>query len=499
MSGRHGHRGGTPVRSGRHDEDADLPDSLVDAFASRLRGELIRPGQRGYDPARELWNGMIDRYPAMVARCADEDDVVAAVDFARDNGMLVAVRGGGHGVAGHAVCDGGLVIDLSGMRGVDVDPEARTAVAQGGCTLGDVDRETQRHGLATPLGVVTQTGIAGLTLSGGMGWLRRKHGLSCDNLLSARIVTADGRVLVADGNHHQDLFWGIRGGGGNFGVVTSFTYRVHPLGPEVFVCFVFYPAARAKDVLRACERHLAQRPDDFAPIAILGKVPEAEEFPPDAYGKDFAALLAPYPGDPAEGERLLRPLREITDPICDLSATMPYTRAQSILDEDYPDGWRYYWKSMNVPALSDELIERLAAHAAASPSPRSTLDIWYQGGAMARVGEEETAFANRDAPYLIGIEGNWEAESDSAQNVAWVHDTCADLHPFSAGGVYLNFPGFLEEGERLLREGYGRNYERLSAVKATYDPGNLFRLNANVKPRQTGAVTDGGDPRDRRP
>ncbi|WBB58344.1 FAD-binding oxidoreductase [Streptomyces sp. WMMC500] len=483
MSGGHGPRGGTPTTRERRGGEADVPSSLVDAFASRLRGRLLRPGEPGYESARELWNGMIDRRPALVARCAGDEDVVAAVHFARDNGLPVAVHGGGHGVAGHAVCDGGLVIDLSEMRRVDVDPEGRRAVAQGGCTLGDVDRETQRHGLATPLGVVTQTGIGGLTLSGGMGWLRRKHGLSCDNLLSARVVTADGRLLVADGSRHRDLFWALRGGGGNFGVVTSFEYRLHPVGPEVFVCFVFYPAARANEVLRACERYLSERPDDFAPIGLLGKVPEAADFPREAHGKDCAAVLAPYPGDPAEGERLLRPLREIADPIRDLSGTMPYEEAQAILDEDYPDGWRYYWKSMNVPELSDALIERIAAHAAAAPSPRSTIDVWYQGGAMARVGEQETAFANRDAPYLVGIEANWEAEADSAENVTWVRDAFADLRTFSAGGVYLNFPGFLEEGERLLREGYGVNYERLSAVKAEYDPANLFHLNPNIKPK----------------
>ncbi|MGP3979648.1 FAD-binding oxidoreductase [Streptomyces sp. KR80] len=465
--------------SGEH----TLADAVVEEFASRLRGRLVRPGDSGYESARELWNGMIDRRPALMARCGGDEDVVAAVDFARDNGMLVAVRGGGHGVAGHAVCDGGLVIDLSGMRGVDVDPEGRRAVAQGGCTLGDVDRETQRHGLATPLGVVTATGIAGLTLSGGMGWLRRKHGLSCDNLLSARVVTADGRLLVASESQNQDLFWAIRGGGGNFGVVTSFEYRLHPIGPEVFFCFVFYPAARAKEVLRSCERYLSQRPDDFAPIGILGKVPETGDFPPEAHGQGYIALLAPYPGDPAEGERLLRSLREIADPIRDLSGTMPYTEAQAILDEDYPDGWRYYWKSMNVPELSDELIERLAEHAATAPSPQNTIDVWYQGGAMARVGEQETAFANRNAPYLLGIEGNWQEAAHSAKNLAWVREAFTDVGSFSSGGVYLNFPGFLEEGKQLLHEGYGRNYERLTEVKARYDPTNLFRLNANVPPK----------------
>jgi FAD/FMN-containing dehydrogenase len=464
--------------------ETELPSPAVDDLASSLRGGLTRTGDPGYEPARQLWNGMIDRRPALIARCAGAEDVVAAVNFAHDHQLLLAVRGGGHGVAGHAVCDGGLVIDLSEMRGIDVDPEGRRARAEGGCTLGDLDRETQRHGLATPLGVVTKTGIAGLTLSGGMGWLRRKHGLSCDNLASAQVVTADGSLLTAGEGENEDLFWAIRGGGGNFGVVTSFEYHLHSVGPEVFVCFVFYPADRAREVLRSCERYLSEAPEEVAPLGILGRVPEAEEFPPGSHREPYVALLAPYGGDdPAEGERMLRPLREIAEPIADLSGAMPYTEAQAVLDEDYPDGWRYYWKSVNVSELSDEVIERLVGHAAAAPSPHSTIDVWYQGGAMARIGEEETAFANRGEPYLLGIEGNWERERGSDQNVAWVREVFADMRSFSGGGVYLNFPGFLEEGEELLHEGYGKNYERLAEVKARYDPTNLFRLNANIEPR----------------
>ncbi|WP_220136206.1 FAD-binding oxidoreductase [Streptomyces himalayensis] len=459
----------------------------VDEFASRLRGQLVRPGEPGYDEAREIWNGLIDRRPALVARCDGDEDVVAAVHFARDNGLPLAVRGGGHGVAGHAVCDGGLVIDLSGMTAVDVAPERRTARAQGGCTLADVDRATQRHGLAAPLGVVSATGIAGLTLSGGMGWLRRMYGLSCDNLVSATVVTADGRLLTASEGENDDLFWAIRGGGGNFGVVTSFEYRLYPVGPEIFFCNVYYPADRAAEVLRSCEQYVSKAPDGVGPLGVLGRVPAIEEFPAEAHGEPFVAVLALFPGDPAEGEQALRPLREIAEPICDLSGALTYVEAQTVLDEDYPDGGRYYWKSLNVPELSDTLIERLVEHAAAAPSPASTVDVWYQGGAMAQPADEDTAFANRGVPYLIGIEGNWEAEADSAANVAWVRDTFAGLRPLSAGGIYLNFPGFLEEGEQLLREGYGPNYERLAAVKAVYDPGNLFRLNANIAPKKPAA------------
>jgi FAD/FMN-containing dehydrogenase len=461
----------------------ELRSRAVDELASSLRGELIRAGDPAYERARQIWNGMIDRRPALIARCVGAEDALGGINFAREHELPLAVRGGGHGVAGHALCDGGLVIDLSEMNRVDVDAEGRTARAQGGCTLGDLDRATQRHGLATPLGVVTETGIAGLTLSGGMGHLRRKHGLSCDNVVSAEVITADGSRLTASQDENADLFWAIRGGGGNFGVVTSFEYRLHPVGPEVFVCFVLYPGAHATEVLRSCERYLGDASEDASPLGVLGRVPEAEEFPPESHGEPYVALLALHPGDPIEGERILGPLREIADPIADLSGIMPYSDAQAILDEDYPDGWRYYWKSINVTELSDAVIDRLTEHAAAAPSPDSTLDVWYLGGAIARVGEQETAFANRSEPYLVGIEGNWEAPSESDQNVAWVRDVFADMQAFSEGGVYLNFPGFLEEGEGLLRGGYGPNYDRLVEVKTTYDPKNLFRLNANIPPR----------------
>lgn len=462
--------------------EIDLPSEAVEDLAEKLRGELIQPGDGDYEPARRIWNGVIDRRPALIVRCRSAGDVATAVRFAGEQGLLVAVRGGGHGVAGHAVADGGLVIDLTEMRAVEVDAEGRSARAEGGCTLGDVDRETQRHGLAAPLGVASETGIAGLTLSGGMGWLRRRHGLSCDNLLSAEVVTADGSLLTASESENEDLFWAIRGGGGNFGVVTSFEYRLHPVGPEVFLCFVLYPADRTREVLRACDRYVADAPEEVAPIAVLGRVPEADEFPPEAHGDPFVALLAVHPGDAEEGERVLLPLRELGDPIGDVSGALPFTDAQRALDEDYPDGRHYYWKSVNVPELSDAVIDRLVEHAAVAPSPLSTVDVWYHGGAMARVGERETAFGNRSAPYLLGIEGNWDGDGGLDENVAWVRRAFDDMRELSDGGVYLNFPGFLEEGEDLVREGHGQNYTRLVEVKRRYDPTNLFRLNANIEP-----------------
>jgi FAD/FMN-containing dehydrogenase len=461
--------------------DSALDEAVVEQFASRLRGGLLRPGDAEYEEARQLWNGVIDRRPALIARVADEADVVAAVNFARENDLLLAVRGGGHNVAGTASVDGGLVLDLSTMKSIDVDPERRTVRAGAGVTIGELDEETQQHGLATPMGVVSETGIAGLTLNGGIGHLRRKHGTSSDNLVSVDLVTAEGRSLTASEEENADLFWGIRGGGGNFGVVTSFEYRLHPVGPEVMFCFVLYPGDRAKEVLRFAEEYVAEAPDEVSPLGVLGRVPGVEDFPEEWHGEQYVALLAMYAGGVEEGEEALKPLRELGNPIADLSGPMPYTEAQKILDEDYPDGWRYYWKSVNVEGLEDGVIEALMEHAEAAPSDHSTIDVWFQGGAMGRVGADESAFGDRSAPILLGIEANWEAGEDEA-NIAWARACYADMRRFSGGGVYLNFPGFLEEGQGLMRDAYGENYERLVALKDEYDPTNLFRLNQNIEP-----------------
>jgi FAD/FMN-containing dehydrogenase len=369
------------------------------------------------------------------------------------------------------------------MTAVEVDPGARLVRAQGGCTLGHVDRATQGHGLAVPLGVVSRTGVAGLTLSGGMGWLRRAHGLSCDALLSATVVTADGGVLDVDAVRHPDLYWAIRGGGGNFGVVTAFTYRLYPVGPEVFFCNVYYPAAHARRVLRHCESFLAgTAAGGTAPLAVFGRVPPDPELPAHLHGEAFVALLALFPGGPEEGERALRPLREAAEPLFDLSGVTTYLAVQSLLDEEYPDGGRYYWKSVSLPALTDDLIDGLRDHAGRAPSDASTVDLWFQGGAMARAPQEGTAFTGRESPYLVGIEGNWSDQAESERNIAWVRETFAALRAFSSGGIYLNFPGFLEEGDQLVRESFGPHYERLTEVKSAYDPGNLFRFNANIGP-----------------
>ena len=461
---------------------AALGEAVVERFGSRLRGQLLRPGDAGYEEARLLWNGLIDKRPALIARCAGVADVIDSVNFARENDLLVAVRGGGaqrrwkrrrrRWPRHRPLADEG---DPGRPRAAH-DPRRRRGY------LGGIDRETQVFGLATPLGVVSETGIAGLTLGGGIGWLRRKYGLSSDNLVSVDVVTADGRFLTASETENEDLFWGIRGGGGNFGVVTSFEYRLHPVGPEVMCCFVLYPGDRAREVLKFCDEYVAEAPNEVSPLAFLGRVPPVEIFPERWHGEPYVAILVVYVGDVEEGERVLRPLRELGGPIADLSARMPYTEAQAVLDEDYPNGWHYYWKSVNLDGLGDEVIERLADHAGAAPSEHSTIDVWYQGGAMARVGTSESAFGDRSSPILLGIEANWEDPQEDEANLAWVRSCFSDMRRFSDGGMYLNFPGFLEEGEQLLRDVYGENYERLVALKNKYDPTNLFRLNQNIKP-----------------
>jgi FAD/FMN-containing dehydrogenase len=448
--------------------------SVLEKGIDGFGGEVVARGDARYDEARALWNGLIDKQPTVLLRARTADDVVAAVRFARAQDLPVAVRGGGHGVAGNALRDDAVVIDLSAMKDVTVDPDARSARAGGGATLGELDRATQAFGLAAPLGVVSQTGIAGLTLGGGMGWLRRKHGLACDNLVSLEVVTADGRVLTASEDENADLFWGLRGGGAGLGVVTSFEYRVHPVGPEVMLLFVFYPGERAGEILGRLDELAAAAPEGLAPLGFLGRVPHVEDFAESDHGRPYVAILAPYAGPVAEGERVVAPFRELGDPIADFSGPTTYLEAQSTLDADYPDGGLYYWKSADVERLDAEVIERLTASAASAPSDESTIDVWFHGGAMTRVAPDATAFGARQA-YLIGVEANWNDAATSEANVAWARDAVAALEPYSTGGAYLNFPGLFEEGEELLRASHGAaNYERLVALRREYDPTGLF-------------------------
>lgn len=450
----------------------------------RLGSNLLESGDAGYDEARAVWNGMIDRHPALIARCATADDVAACVDFANENPMVVAVRGGGHNVAGHGTCDGGLLVDLSLMRHVQVDPKARVARVQGGATWADVDAATQAYGLATPGGVVSETGVAGLTLGGGFGHLRGLHGLTCDNLEAAHVVTADGRWLRVTETENEDLLWGLRGGGGNFGIVTSFELALHPLGPQVMFLAVFHDGDLAEDALRLYRDFVAAAPDELSTIAFLGQVPPGNEaFPRKARGRPFVAFVGVYAGTVGAGERVVRPLRGLAEPLADFSGPQAYTQAQRFFDEEYPARtMRYYWKSTNLVSLDDEAIRRIVEHGLRQPSPHSTTDLWNIGGAVKRLGNGSSAFHGRDAAFLLNPEANWTQAADDTTNIAWVRDFVAAMEPWSDGGRYLNFAGFQEEGEAMMRTAFGPHFARLVELKRKYDPSNLFRLNQNVAP-----------------
>src|SRR5262245_44043985 len=456
--------------------------TAIDTLAARLAGELVRPGDAGYDEARSVWNGMIDVRPEAVVRAATVDDVRAALALANESGLPLAVRGGGHNVAGFGTVDGGLVIDLSPMRSVSVDASARRVRAGGGATLADLDAASQAHGLVVPAGVVSETGIAGLTLSGGLGWLRRKWGLSADSLVGATLVTAGGEVLEVDEETDPDLMWGLRGGGGNFGVVTELVFDAYALGPEVAFAFALYPLDSARHVLAEHERLVEEAGDAVSTIAVLGHVPPLDDYPSEIHNEPYVAVLGMYAGPADEGEAALRPLRELGDVLGDFSGPMQYVDAQKIYDADYPAGHRYYWKSTNLERLTPDMTDVLVERTLAAPSKHSTIDVWLNGGQIARIGDDRTAFRGRTTRYVVNPEANWEHPDDDDANVGWARSVLRALEPHAAGGAYLNFPGFLEEGQDLVRASHGSNYARLAALKARLDPENLFRRNANIEP-----------------
>lgn len=459
-----------------------LDKATVGALREPFGGELISPDHPGYDEARKVWNGMIDRRPALIARCTGVADVRSAVRFAREHDLLVAVRGGGHNVAGTAVCDGGVVIDLSPMKGMRVDPRRCTAQAQPGLLWGEFDRDTQTFGLACPGGIVTHTGIAGLTLGGGFGWLQRKYGLTCDNLLSADVVTADGQFLTVSDEEHADLFWGIRGGGGNFGIVTSFEYQLHPVGPQVLAGVLVHPAERALEVLRFYRDYISEVPDELSVFVALRKAPPAPWLPEHIHGRPVVILAICYAGPSMEeGERVLRPLRAFGQPWVDLIRPIAYTTHQGFLDASVPHGLRYYWKSHYMPSLSDAAIETLVAHAWGMKSPNSYSLLFQLGGAISKVKEDDSAFSGRAARHAITLDGVWSDPEGPDDDTAWVRDFFASLQPFSTGGVYVNFLG--DEGQDRVKASYGADkYDRLVALKNKYDPTNFFRLNQNIEP-----------------
>lgn len=457
----------------------------IASLREALTGRVITPGDPDYDRARAVWNGMIDRYPALVACCATAGDVIAAIAFASAHDLPLAVRGGGHSVAGHSTCDGGIVIDLSPMKQIDVDPAARIASAGAGVTWGELDAATQPFGLATPGGVFSRTGIAGLTLGGGYGWLCATYGLSCDNLIEADVVTADGRVIVASESENPELLWGLRGGGGNFGIVTRFTYRLHPAGPESYLAVVLHDGEgeATQRTLRFFRDFCAGAPDEVNLNGVCGVVPaHAEAYPEAIHGRRYVMLGGHYVGPVEEGERILRPLREFAEPLIDFSGVMPYVDVQKLWDEEYPDGDRYYWKSLNMSRFDDEVIAQIAARAPEQPSPLSTTDIWHVGGAVKKAPIDGSAFRGRDATVLLSPSSHWIDPAEDVRNIAWVRGFVGAMEQYSDGSRYLNFAGFQEEGEAMMRSSFGPHYDRLLALKRRYDPANLFRLNQNIDP-----------------
>jgi len=462
--------------------EPSVDQEALDAFVAGVRGQVLRPGDDGYDDACAIWNGLIDRRPALIVRCTGAADVVDCVNFAREQNLLLSVKGGGHNVAGNAVNDGGLVIDLSQMNGVHVDRATRTVRAEGGATWGDCDRETQLFGLAVPGGVVSTTGIAGLTLHGGVGHLRRKYGLSIDNLLSVDIVTADGQFRRASPTENDDLFWAVRGAGSNFGVVTSFEYRAHPVGPMVMVGAIFYPQEDVRTLLPAWRDYMLSAPEELSSIALCWSVPAGEPFPPEAHGRPVFVIAGVYSGAVEDGEAVVQPLRELGEPVLDLSGPWPWLGLQSGFDPLFPKGSLYYWKSRALAELTEAAIDDIAEFASRRPSPLTDIVVWHHGGAISRVGEGETAYGGRDATFLVTGEASWSDPADTDTAIAWGREFWDAMGRHSTGGMYLNFPGLGEEKETLVRAGYGTNYDRLAELKAKYDPNNLFRMNLNISP-----------------
>lgn len=455
--------------------------SSVEDLRARLRGALLQSGDPGYDDARSVWNAMIDRRPVLIARCLGKADVVSCVNFARDRGLSLSIKGGAHNIAGLAVCDGGLMLDMSLMRGVWVDPASRTARAQAGCLLGDVDRETQIHGLAAVLGFVSNTGIAGLTLGGGFGYLTRRLGWTSDNLLSIDLVSADGRVVRASEEENADLFWGLRGGGGNFGVATSFEYRLDPIGPEIVAGAVAWHATETGRVLEAWQRLMSGAPPELTCAVILRRAPPAPWLAKEAHGRPVVVVLFCHTGHVEEGEKLATPLKSLGSPVGDALQRRTYVSQQSLLDATQPKGRRYYWKSEFVPRFDQELLTKVAKHAGHISSPHSAIFLFPIDGALNRLAESHSAVGNRDARAVINITAAWEQADDDKLSIEWARAAWKDIRRFSTGGTYINFLTE-EEGNERVMAAYGKNYRRLSELKAKWDPQNQFRMNKNIAP-----------------
>ena len=461
-------------------EAITLESDAIEAFRQTLRGNVCLAEEPGYDEARTIWNAMIDRRPGAVVRCKGAADIIRAVRFAREHGLLVAVRGGGHNIAGNAVCDGGLLIDLSLMRSVRVDAFHRTARVDPGATLGDFDKEAQAFCLATPLGINSTTGVAGLTLGGGFGWLSRKFGLAADNLISADVVTAEGELVRASIAENTDLFWALRGGGANFGVVSSFEFRLHPVGPMVLAGLIIHPFARAKELLAGYRDVAAKAPDELTVWVVLRQAPPLPFLPAEVHGKEIVAFAVCYAGDENEGKRALEPLRALGEPIADVIGMQPFAAWQTAFDPLLTPGAYNYWKSHNFVELKDGLLDTLVSQTTSLPTGECEIFIGQLGGAISRVAIDATVFPHRDAKFVMNVHTRWRDPADEQRSISWARQLFAETASHATGGVYVNF--MPEDETDRVAGAYGPNYARLAALKAKYDPGNLFRLNQNVRP-----------------
>ncbi|HVS13330.1 MAG TPA: FAD-binding oxidoreductase [Thermoanaerobaculia bacterium] len=456
-----------------------LDQASLDALSGILEGDLLTPGASGYDESRSVWNAMIDRRPGAVVRSASAHDVAAAVRFAAEHDLLVSIKGAGHNIAGSAVADGALLIDLSGLRAVEVDPEVRTARVQPGATLGDFDAATLAHGLVTPLGINSTTGIAGLTLGGGFGWLTRKHGLTIDNLIGADVVTADGVQVRASADENPDLFWALRGGGGNFGVVTSFDFALHPIAPEIYAGLIVHPAGDGAAVLRRWRDFVADMPEELNVWAVMRKAPPLPFLPESVHGTEVVVLACFYAGPAAEAERLLEPLRSFGSPVGEHLGPMPYVAWQQAFDPLLAPGARNYWKSHNFRELGDDALDTVLDALDRLPTDLTEIFIGVLGGAANRVSADATAYPHRSAELVMNVHTRWESAADDERCVEWARNFFEQTAPFAEGGVYANF---VSEGEQRLDAIYGPNYPRLAKAKAQYDPENRFRVNQNIEP-----------------
>jgi hypothetical protein len=461
--------------------EIDLNKDTLDSFQNSLQGPVILPGDADYEQSKTVWNAMIDRSPAVVVRCLGVADVITCVQFAREHNLLLCIKGGGHNIAGLATADGAMMLDMSLMHGVWVDKQKKIAHAQVGCLLGDVDRETQVHGLAAVLGFVSRTGITGLTTGGGFGYLTRRWGWASDNVVGMDVVTANAQLVRASSEENEDLFWGLRGGGGNFGVVTGIDYKLYPVGPEIVGGLVAWPVSKANDILNLYRSLVKEAPPELTLVVLMRPAPPAPWLPEDIHGKLIIAILACYSGDPAQGEKAVAPIKSFGKPLGDILVRRPYVQLQSLLDATQPKGRRYYWKSEYLPGVEPALCEKVIEHAAKIPSPHSAVILFQLEGALNQLEEDHSPVGNRDARFVLNLAGSWEHEENDEVNIEWARDAWTDMKPFSTGGTYINFLT-KDEGPERIESALSNGLQRLAEVKAKWDPENVFRINRNIKP-----------------